>query len=52
MLSHPHKDDKTDPSSHTAYLALSDPEKDEHLRLLHEQSINVKQEIEKFSNCK
>ena len=48
MLSHPHKDDKTDPSSHTAYLALSDPEKDERLRLLHEQSINVKQEIEKL----
>ena len=34
--------------SHTVYAALNGSEKDERLRLLHEQTIGLKQQIEKL----
>ena len=39
------EDDKTDPCSRTVYAGS---EKDERLRLLHEQTIGLKQQIEKL----
>ena len=57
MISHPHTDDKTNPSSHTTYCNLTDAEKDERLRRLQQErkanqiKINrLKQQISKVTD--
>ena len=45
MASRTSSDDKTHPSSHTTYAALSDPEKAERLRRLHDENVRLKSQI-------
>ena len=45
MVCHPHKDDSSNPSSHTTYGNLHTPQKDAHLSHLHEEYRKVKLRI-------
>ena len=48
MVSHPQKDERTHPSSHTAYANLHTPEKDKRLDLLHKENRKVKLQIRRL----
>ena len=48
MVSRPQKDEHTHPSSHTAYINLSTPEKDERLGLLHKENRKARLQIKRL----
>ena len=49
MVSRPRKDDRTNPSSHTTYVNLSTPEKNQRLSLLHQENRKAKQQIRRLN---
>jgi len=49
MVSCPQKDDRTNPSSHTTYINLSTPEKNQRLTLLHQENRKAQQQIRRLN---